>query len=136
MSWNTTGAWGLTQCALVLINLTSEKDMADNKPTHRKHNPWHNYSLKCIYHITLVVRDRAAILGSLVEVREDDPSTVCPWVHLHPKGQEWYGKVWMNLTPLGMDVAECIHDIPKYGKLKGLNLKIDAQQVMDIIKSF
>lgn len=37
----------------------------------------------------------------------------------------------MNLTPLGMDVAECIHDIPKYGKQKELNLKIDAQQVMD-----
>lgn len=105
--------------------------MTDIKPTHRKHNPWHNYSLKCIYHITLVVRDRAAIFGSLVEVKEDDPSTICPWAHLHEKGEEWYGKAWMNLTPLGMDVAECIHDIPKYGKLKGLNLKIDAQQVMD-----
>lgn len=106
--------------------------MADNlKPTHRKHCRWHDYSKKCIYHITLVVRDRVAILGSLVEVREDDPSTICPWAQLHAKGQEWYGKAWMNLTPLGMDVAECIHDIPKYGEQKGLNLKIDAQQVMD-----
>lgn len=105
--------------------------MSENKPTHRKHNAWHDYSLKCIYHITLVVRDRRALLGNLIEVRDDDPSTICPWKHLHKKGEEWYGKAWMNLTTLGMDVAECIHNIPKYGKSKGLNLKICAQQVMD-----
>lgn len=105
--------------------------MTDNKPTHRKHNPWHNYSLKCIYHITLVVKDRKPILGSIVEVVEGRTETVCPWAHLHEKGEEWYGKAWMNLTPLGMDVAECIRDIPKYGKKKGLKLRIYAQQVMD-----
>lgn len=103
----------------------------DLKPTHRKHSRFHNYSLKCIYHITLVVRDRMPILGNMVEVIEGRPETVCPWKHLHKKGDEWYGKAWMNLTPLGKDVAECIHNIPEFGKKKGLKLKICAQQVMD-----
>lgn len=105
--------------------------MTNIKPTHRKHNPWHDYSRKCIYHITLVVRDRRALLGNLIEVRNDDSTTICPWKHLHEKGEIWYGKAWMNLTPLGMDVAECIHNMPEYGKKKGLQLRIYAQQVMD-----
>lgn len=100
--------------------------MAETKPTHRKHCPWHDYSKACIYHITLVVRDRAAILGNLVEVRMDDPTTVCPWKHLHEKGEDWYGKAWMNLTPLGMDVADCIREIPEFGRKKGRKLMILA----------
>lgn len=102
--------------------------MAEKKPTHRKHCPWHDYSKACIYHITLVVRDRAAILGNLVEVVEGHPETVCPW---SKDGENLYDKVWMNLTPLGMDVADCIREIPEYGKKKGHKLMILAQQVMD-----
>ena len=101
--------------------------MTYNKPTHRRHNPWHNYSLKCIYHITLVVKDRMPILGNMVEVIEGRPETVCPWKHLHKKGNEWYGKAWMNLTPLGKDVAECIHNIPEFGKKKGLKQVKDVE---------
>lgn len=97
--------------------------MENSKPTHRKHNPWHDYSKRCIYHITIVVRDRAEILGRLTEVVEGDSTTICPW--------DADAKAWMNLTPLGMDVAECIHNIPAYGKKKGLKLRILAQQVMD-----
>ena len=105
--------------------------MTEKKPTHRKHCPWHDYSRACIYHITLVVRDRAALLGSLVEVKDGLPETQCPWKHRAKDGVNLYGKVWMRLTPLGMDVADCIRDIPKFGEKKGLKLKILAQQVMD-----
>ena len=105
--------------------------MEEKKPTHRKHNRWHDYSKKCIYHITLVVRDRKPLLGNLIEVKEGQPETECPWVKLSKDGENLYGKVWMNLTPLGMDVADCIRAIPEYGRKKGRQLKILAQQIMD-----
>ena len=105
--------------------------MEEKKPTHRKHNRWHDYSKKCIYHITLVVRDRKPLLGNLIEVKEGQPETECPWVKLSKEGENLYGKVWMNLTPLGMDVADCIRAIPEYGRKKGRQLKILAQQIMD-----
>lgn len=105
--------------------------MQGQKPTHRQHNRWHDYSEKCIYHITLVVKDRKPLLGNLIEVKDGHEDTVCPWIHQSSKEDLYYGKAWMNLTPLGMDVAKCISDIPIYGKRKGLELKILAQQVMD-----
>lgn len=82
--------------------------MQEQKPTHRRHNRWHNYYEKCIYHITLVVKDRKPLLGNLLEVKDGDPATICPWMYLTEKDVEYYGKAWMNLTPLGMDVARCI----------------------------
>lgn len=124
-----TGMWVLSSTA------DTEKGengvmMQEQKPTHRQHNRWHDYSEKCIYHITLVVKDRKPLLGNLVEVKDGDSATVCPWGH-QTKDKEYYGKAWMNLTPLGMDIARCIHDIPEYGKKKDLQLRILAQQVMD-----
>ena len=86
----------------------------NDKPTHRRHNRWHNYSERCIYHITIVVSDRVPILGRL-EASGDGRSE----------------NVRMQLTPLGMDVADCIRAIPFYGRKRGLDLQILAQQVMD-----
>lgn len=43
--------------------------MNKNKPTHRKHNPYHDYSSRCIYHITLVVSDRCKVFGHMVDAR-------------------------------------------------------------------
>ena len=107
------------------------EDAKMQKPTHRRHNPWHDYSKACVYHITIVVRDRAAVLRQLVEVVEGAPETVCPWGRGSKDGGVLYGKAWMNLTPLGMDVADCIRNIPEYGRRKGLTPRILAQQVMD-----
>lgn len=86
--------------------------MQEQKPTHRQHNRWHDYSEKCIYHIMLVVKDRKPLLGNLVEVKDGDPATICPWMHQTEKDVEYYGKAWMNLTPLGMVVARCINNEP------------------------
>lgn len=83
------------------------------KPTHRKHNKWHDYRSACIYHITLVVSDREPVLGRLEGM--EPPS----------QGAR------MELSPLGMDVADCVRAIPRYGAMRGLDLQILAQQVMD-----
>jgi len=130
--------------------------MADIKPTHRKHNKWHDYSKRCIYHITMVVRDRAALLGRLEGVTTsgrvipsamhlddatrtqvgDDSIVNVRMQHLDDATRTQVGddpivNVRMQLTPLGMDVAECIRAIPSFGCKRGLDLQILAQQVMD-----
>jgi len=84
--------------------------MEAHKPTHRKHNPYHDYKERCIYHITLVCSDRDAVLGRIVGDR---------WETAH-----------CNLSPLGYEVNRAIDRIPLYCKEKGRQVRILAKTVM------
>lgn len=101
------------------------------KPTHRKHNKWHDYRSACIYHITLVVSGREPVLGRLEEYEEILPSTQHSKYPTGTAHQHFAHKARMQLSPLGMDIADCIRAIPRYGAMKGVDLQILAQQVMD-----
>lgn len=81
-----------------------------SKPTHRKHNPWHDYHEACIYHITLVCSDRVPVLGKIVG--------------------ESVEKAHVVFTPLGKEVAHAIQDIPYKEFHKGNDVQILAAVTM------
>lgn len=80
------------------------------KPTHRNHNPWHDYHEACIYHITLVCSDRVPVLGKIVG--------------------ESVEKAHVVFTPLGKEVAHAIQDIPYKEFHKGNDVQILAAVTM------
>ena len=115
--------------------------MEEKKPTHRKHNRWHDYSKKCIYHITLVVRDRCKVLGRIIDGRDKglDLKKVP-----QPNGDLHYiepnGKVWteaelaetaeVEFTPLGFDIQRKIQEIPLEENKRGNDVQILGACVM------
>ena len=80
-----------------------------NKPTHRKHNQWHDYKSRSIYHITIVVSDRQPVLGKIIKI---GPTARC------------------ELTPLGVQVSQCLVKIEALGKQHGRQLQLLAKVVM------
>jgi len=102
--------------------------MNKNNPTHRKHNDFHDYKSRCIYHITLVVSDRCKVLGRMADCRDRGQLT-------KPDGTPW--TEWelaesasVELTPLGYEISEAINAIPyEWGK-KGVKAQILQKVVM------
>ena len=80
------------------------------KPTHRKHLPYHDYRERCVYHITLVCSDREQVLGRIVG--ETSAEARC------------------ELSPLGLDVARAIQEIPLHESAKGNDVQILAAVCM------
>lgn len=80
------------------------------KPTHRKHLPYHDYRERCVYHITLVCSDREQVLGRIVG--ETSAEARC------------------ELSPLGLDVARAIQEIPAHESAKGNDVQILAAVCM------
>lgn len=80
------------------------------KPTHRKHLPYHDYRERCVYHITLVCSDREQVLGRIVG--ETSAEARC------------------ELSPLGLDVARAIQEIPAHEREKGNDVQILAAVCM------
>jgi len=131
--------------------------MSKNKPTHRKHNPYHDYRERCIYHITLVVSDRCKVLGRMVDCREEKvaiknaTSTDGNFSHTNgwnevkqangsvlfvsPDGEAWTEAQMaetarVELTPLGFEISEAINAIPyEWGK-RGVKAQILQKVVM------
>lgn len=79
-------------------------------PTHRRHNPFHDYRNACIYHITLVCSDRAQVLGRIVG--------------------NTLAEARCELTPLGVEISQCIIGIEVHGTRKGRKLQVIAKTVM------
>ncbi len=79
------------------------------KLTHRRHTPWHDYKSRCIYHITIVVSDRNKVLGKIVKTNNEARCEV---------------------TPLGIEVSNCISKIPYIGAQNGRKLQILAKTIM------
>lgn len=110
-------------------------------PTHRRHNPMHDYKESCIYHITLVVSNRCQVFGRIVDCREEG-------VELKkfslPNGETRYldldGTVWteadlantakMSFTPLGKEIQRKIQEIPEKEAGKGNDIQILGACVM------
>ena len=84
--------------------------MPVNKPTHRKHLPYHDYKERCIYHITLVCSDRAQVLGRIVG--------------------ESVNNARCELTPLGAEVAMAIKNLPVMVARYGENVQVLAAVCM------
>lgn len=84
--------------------------MSSTKPTHRKHNPAHDYSERCIYHITLVVSDKVPLFGQIIGDTAD--------------------KARMELTPLGFAISEEIQALPSRSMAKDCHTKILAKIIM------
>lgn len=80
------------------------------KPTHRKHLPYHDYRERCVYHITLVCSGREQVLGRIV----GDISA----------------EARCELSPLGLDVARAIQEIPAHEREKGNDVQILAAVCM------
>lgn len=80
------------------------------KPTHRKHLPYHDYRERCVYHITLVCSDREQVLGRIVG--------------------ETCAEARCELSPLGLDVARAIQEIPLHESAKGNDVQILAAVCM------
>lgn len=80
------------------------------KPTHRKHLPYHDYRERCVYHITLVCSGREQVLGRIVG--ETSAEARC------------------ELSPLGLDVARAIQEIPLHESAKGNDVQILAAVCM------
>lgn len=80
------------------------------KPTHRKHLPYHDYRERCVYHITLVCSGREQVLGRIV----GDISA----------------EARCELSPLGLDVARAIQEIPLHESAKGNDVQILAAVCM------
>ncbi len=80
------------------------------KPTHRKHLPYHDYRGRCVYHITLMCSDREQVLGRIVG--ETSAEARC------------------ELSPLGLDVARAIQEIPLHESAKGNDVQILAAVCM------
>lgn len=80
------------------------------KPTHRKHLPYHDYRGRCVYHITLVCSGREQVLGRIV----GDISA----------------EARCELSPLGLDVARAIQEIPAHEREKGNDVQILAAVCM------
>lgn len=102
--------------------------MGDNnsqqRPTHRRHDRKHDYSGRGIYHITIVVSGRAAVLGRVVGLDR--------WGHeVAPAEADAAVSARMQLSRLGMEVSQCIKMIPPHGMKRGWDLKILQQRVMD-----
>lgn len=95
--------------------------MPDSRPTHRRRESHHDYSSRCIYHITLVVSGRVPVLGRIEGISRDG--------RLVPDAQVKDAR--LQYSPLGMDVADCIRAIPDHGRLLGWDLQILQQRVMD-----
>ena len=115
--------------------------MEKKKPTHRKHNRWHDYRGRCIYHITLVVSDRCKVLGRIIDAR--DKGLDLKKVSL-PNGKVQYvaqdGAVWSEaqlaetaevaFTPLGLDIQRKIQEIPLAESKRGNDVQILGACVM------
>ena len=115
--------------------------MEKKKPTHRKHNRWHDYRGRCIYHITLVVSDRCKVLGRIIDARDKglDLKKVS-----QPNGEVQYvaqdGEVWSEaqfaetaevaFTPLGLDIQRKIQEIPLAESKRGNDVQILGACVM------
>ena len=84
--------------------------MDEKKPTHRQHNPWHDYKSRSIYHITIVVKDRSCVLGKITGDSVED--------------------AFCELSALGHDVSRCIQAIPVIQSQKGRQIKVLAKCVM------
>lgn len=80
------------------------------KPTHRKHSRYHDYSDRCIYHVTIVCSDRVPILGRVVGESAE--------------------RAHVEFTPLGMEVYKEIQDIPAVMERKGCSVQVLASVVM------
>lgn len=111
-----------------------------NKPTHRKHHPLHDYRERCIYHITLVVSDRCQVLGRMVDCRNG-----CGFRRVvEADGRIGYvsadGRILtekqlaesarVEFTPLGRDIQRKIQEIPAQEARKGNDVQILAACVM------
>ncbi len=83
----------------------------NKKPTHRRHNKWHDYKERCIYHITLVVSDRVPLLASLEATDGNDAR--------------------MELTPLGAAVSQQLNSLQERAREKGCKVRILAKCIMD-----
>ena len=86
------------------------KDVLDIKPTHRKHLACHDYRERCVYHITLVCSDREPVLGRIVG--------------------ETVAEARCELSPLGLEVARAIQEIPLHERTKGNDVQILAAVCM------
>ena len=84
--------------------------MDEKKPTHRQHNPWHDYKSRSIYHITIVVKDRSCVLGKITGDSVEN--------------------AFCELSALGHDVSRCIQAIPVIQSQKGRQIKVLAKCVM------
>lgn len=116
--------------------------MNQNKPTHRKHNPYHDYSSRCIYHITLVVSDRCKVFGHMVDARGvyANLKKVYKSNGEPDYGQKTDGTPWtewelaesakVQFTPLGLDVQKAIQAIPKHEEKAGNDVQILGACVM------
>lgn len=80
------------------------------KPTHRKHSRYHDYSSRCIYHVTIVCSDRVPILGRIAGESAE--------------------RAHVEFTPLGMEVCKEILDIPAVMARKGCSVQVLASVVM------
>lgn len=80
------------------------EDLKFLKPTHRRHNPWHDYKSRCIYHITLVVSDRVPLFGKMVGETVDEAR--------------------VEFTPLGLEIANAIQMIPLMEARRGNDVQI------------
>lgn len=80
------------------------------KPTHRKHSRYHDYSSRCIYHVTIVCSDRVPMLGRM--------------------SGESAESAHVEFTPLGMEVCKEIQDIPAVMARKGCSVQVLASVVM------
>lgn len=79
-------------------------------PTHRRHNPYHDYREACIYHITLVCSDRGQVLGRIVGGNLDEARC--------------------ELTPLGAAISQQIRNIAYHTAQRGRKVQVIAKAVM------
>ena len=74
----------------------SKKQRAgDLKPSMKRRRVGHNYQGRCIYIITLVVKDRQPLLGTVTGNGETEPAT-------------------MELSPMGIAVTQALKTIPQF----------------------
>lgn len=98
----------------------------------------HNYSGRCIYHVTLVVSDRLPLLGWLDaqgwETNEAGRETTSKnngnnSTHKREVPEKWM--VRLCHSDLGEEVARRVRAIPIICRTKGMDVQIPAQQCMD-----
>lgn len=98
----------------------------------------HDYSGRCIYHVTLVVSDRLPLLGCLDaqgwRVGEVGRETTDKYNGNHIASKREVPEKWMVrvcYSDLGEEVARKVRAIPSFCRAKGQDVQILAQQCMD-----
>jgi len=102
------------------------------RPTHRKHNRFHDYRKRSIYHFTMVVSGREPVLGALEGVTKN--GAIVPYYKKRTEDEEANDPVVMarmQLTALGTAVSRQIAMLPERARQKGYKVRILQKCVMD-----